>query len=190
MKTLAAALLCGAMMVPLPAHASVAPASASTPVHTSTTRSQVDPLKYIAQAKKKDPKGFAKRVALLKQSDAMSELLRGADTKSAQQYWEFFAAISTDKSAADFVKKTHGKRYMVRGSESAPTVTLVDASKVVTASGLPTCWRGWVAAYAWFASEGAICGGIGAVSVPGGVVCGGVFFVWGMLPDFNAPCRH
>ncbi|WP_179229301.1 hypothetical protein [Parenemella sanctibonifatiensis] len=143
------------------------------------------PAESVQESKEQDPKGFAERVELIQQSQALMALLQGLDSDARLQYVEFFASTVTTAQAKSFVESTEGKHFVVTGSAENPVVELVDGP-AAGPQAMPTCAAGWAAAAAWFAGQMLLCS---PLPVVGGFICNGVFFAIGLLPDFNAVCN-
>ncbi|MDO4904575.1 MAG: hypothetical protein Q4A16_03345 [Lautropia sp.] len=157
-----------------------------------------DPAAAIAAAKAADPNGFAYKVELLRSSEALMDLFKGAPSpETVDFYLDFFALHSTVENVQNFVASTVGKHFVVSGTPDNPQVMLKDGKPLATKGSCCACWRAWVASAAYMVGTGMVCGavGVGGAFVSGGVgavsgfVCGGVFWAIEKLPDFDAACR-
>lgn len=163
---------------------------------TSTvSQAQVNQMaeEMVKKAKETDAEGVAQRVKKLRTSDALMELLIPAGSETTDKYLEFFASISTDQQVDTFLKNSAGKRFVVPENATLETpVKIVDASTADNTKNtysMPRCAKAWAAAAGYFAATEMICIPTAAMSGGvGGVVCNGIFFAAGMLPDFNAQC--
>lgn len=163
----------------------VAEANQEVPAKKSTEQ-------IISEAKSNDSAGFQQKLKVLKTSSAFLDVVSN-NTGNPEQALEFYAAISTSAQIQNIVDSTRGKHFVVTGTKDNPEVTLVEGAPVEKSSGvttyaLPTCVRGWAAAAAYFAATGMTCGPLHLVGGVPGLICDGVFFTAGMLPDFNSPC--
>lgn len=130
-----------------------------------------------------------RKVDLLKQSDALMALFSGAPSREVvDAYLIFFAENSTLPEIRAFLEKTRGRRFVVSGTVDSPFVAL-EEGRPYQDRDFPTCWRGWLAAFAYFAAQGMACGPLHLAGGIPGIICDGVFFTVGMLPDFNASCK-
>lgn len=129
------------------------------------------------------------KMALLQQSDALMSLFIGAsDQDIVDAYLIFFAEHSTRADVERFVESTQGKHFVIQGTVNSPSISL-EEGRPYRDRDVPTCWRGWLAAFAYFAAQGMTCGPLHLAGGVPGFVCDGVFFAIGLLPDFNASCK-
>lgn len=173
-----------ALLSPSVAHATSAIPTASTDPTSAGPESTIEILDLaVADA------DTTAKMDKLRESDALMALFAGApSTETVDQYLHFFATNSTHEQVDDFVAKTEGKHFQISGNANSPEVTLVDGPAISTYA-FPTCWQGWTAAAAYFAANGLVCGALTVAGGVPGIICNGVFFTVGMLPDFNAPCN-
>ena len=82
--------------------------------------------------------------------------------------------------------QSHGKTPRTSHQTTHPTNPL---TRLCRPPGIPTCAKGWAAAWAYFAANSMVCGAFTVAEGVPGIICNGVFFTLGMLPDFNKPCR-
>ncbi len=142
----------------------------------------------IFSSSKIDAKTAAK-IAKLRKSDALMALFDGAPNQTVvNQYLRFFAEKSSMDQVTKFVKDTKGKHFVVQGTVKNPRASLVKGP-AISSQAFPTCWKGWVAAYVYFATSSMVCGPLHLLGGVPGLICDGVFYTFGMLPDFDTPCR-
>lgn len=163
----------------------LAEASQEAPAKKSTEQ-------VILEAKSNDSAGFQQKLKVLKTSSAFTDVISN-NTSNPEQALEFYAAISTPSQIQNIVESTQGKHFVVTGTKDNPEVTLAEGAPADNSSGaitydFPTCARGWAAAAAYFVATGMTCGPLHLVGGVPGLICDGVFFTAGMLPDFNSPC--
>mgnify|MGYP001690290626 FL=1 len=106
--------------------------------------------------------------------------------------------IATDEGIQALIENTRGMKF-VSDSSSNLCVKLVPENVIameglgdapsLAPQGIPTCAKGWAAAWAYFAANSMVCGAFTVAGGVPGIICNGVFFTLGMLPDFNKPCR-
>ncbi len=147
-----------------------------------------DPYDVIADAKATDATALAKKVQIIRRSDALMALFTGMPSSEVTVYLEFFAASVDKKQAIDFVSLTKGKHYDVSGTPEDPTISLVDGPPMQTRS-CCACPQAWAASYAFFAATFAMCGAVTVFSGPAGVACALAFWGIGQLPNFDNACN-
>lgn len=150
-----------------------------------------DALAIIAKAKAENPFVLQKKVQRLRQSAAFMDLFKGApDAVTVQTHLEFYAAISTMETVNRLVRVTRGKHFPFAGTADAPRVELRDgAPPDKNTQRCCSCWRAWVAFWAYFAATSMTCIPVTALSGGlAGVVCGGIFHAIGGLPNFDDAC--
>ncbi|MDR1450637.1 MAG: hypothetical protein LBI84_10670 [Propionibacteriaceae bacterium] len=172
---------------PAPPTPEVIPTPTPTPSQTPADNPpSVDQI--IRDAKQTDPEGFAWRVTAIQQSDALMALM-SPDPETRTQYLEAFAATATNDYVQEFVQKTADKHFIVSGTDlDNAAVELVDGPPSVTRRGI-RCWRGWVAAAAWYVGTGGLCGAFTVITFGAGIGCSILF--WGMgagFIDWNSAC--
>ena len=140
---------------------------------------------------------LAQRALTLRQSPA---LLRysASQTDNVDAALIDIAMIVTDEGIQALIENTRGMKF-VPDSSSNLGVKLVPENVIamedlggapsLAPQGIPTRAKGWAAAWAYFAANSMVCGAFTAAGGVPGIICNGVFFTLGMLPEFNEPCR-
>lgn len=132
-----------------------------------------------------DPAVISARTEQLRQSKALVAFL-SLELDDVNEGLESIAMIATDEGIDALITNTVGMKFVLTSSG----VTLVpENTRVHSPRDFPTCWKGWLAAYTYFAASGMICGPLHMVGGVPGIICDGIFFTVGMLPDFNTPCK-
>lgn len=132
-----------------------------------------------------DPAIINARVERLRQSKALVAFF-SAQLDDLDRGLESIAMIATDEGIDALISNAVGMKFILTSSG----VSLVpENTRLRSRRDFPTCWRGWLAAYAYFAATGLTCGPLHMVGGVPGLICDGVFFTVGMLPDFNTPCK-
>lgn len=179
-----AAILMASVLLPLEPVANAAPLFSDTSgVHgleeASTEFSYADIVT--------DPTVIDSRIERLRQSDALVMFL-SAKLDDPDEGLRTIAMIATDEGIDSLIKNTAGMKFVVTSSDLG--VALVpQGTRVRSPRDFPTCWRGWLAAYTYFAATGMVCGAFHVAGGVPGIICDGIFFTVGMLPDFNTPCK-
>ena len=140
---------------------------------------------------------LAQRALTLRQSPA---LLRysASQTDDVDAALIDIAMIATDEGIRALIENARGMKF-VPDSSSNLGVKLVPENVIamedlggapsLAPQGIPTCAKGWAAAWAYFAANSMVCGAFTVAGGVPGIICNGVFFTLGMLPEFNEPCR-
>lgn len=140
---------------------------------------------------------LAQRALTLRQSPALLRYL-ASQTDDVDAALIDIAMIVTDEGIQALIENTRGMKF-VPDSSSNLGVKLVPENVIamedlggapsLAPQGIPTCAKGWAAAWAYFAANSMVCGAFTAAGGVPGIICNGVFFTLGMLPEFNEPCR-
>jgi len=140
---------------------------------------------------------LAQRALTLRQSPALLRYL-ASQTDDVDAALIDIAMIATDEGIRALIENTRGMKF-VPDSSSNLCVKLVPENVIamedlggapsLAPQGIPTCAKGWAAAWAYFAANSMVCGAFTVAGGVPGIICNGVFFTLGMLPDFNKPCR-
>lgn len=140
---------------------------------------------------------LAQRALTLRQSPALLRYL-ASQTDDVDAALIDIAMIVTDEGIQALIENTRGMKF-VPDSSSNLGVKLVPENVIamedlggapsLAPQGIPTRAKGWAAAWAYFAANSMVCGAFTAAGGVPGIICNGVFFTLGMLPDFNKPCR-
>lgn len=140
---------------------------------------------------------LAQRALTLRQSPALLRYL-ASQTDDVDAALIDIAMIATDEGIQALIENTRGMKF-VPDSSSNLGVKLVPENVIamedlggapsLAPQGIPTCAKGWAAAWAYFAANSMVCGAFTVTGGVPGIICNGVFFTLGMLPDFNKPCR-
>ena len=174
----------------------------SAPTYPENLVDGGDPAVAIEEARNANPEEFAWKVDQLRQSKALMALFKGApDEETVKFYLEFFAIQSSVEQIKTFVANTEGKHFEISGTAEAPVIQLKEGApdaRNITTKDCCACWEAWMAALAYFGGSHMTCKGVGAASsfaltpfggALAGVICDGVFFAIGLLPDFNNACH-
>jgi hypothetical protein len=140
---------------------------------------------------------LAQRALTLRQSPALLRYL-ASQTDDVDAALIDIAMIVTDEGIQALIENTRGMKF-VPDSSSNLGVKLVPENVIamedlggapsLAPQGIPTRAKGWAAAWAYFAANSMVCGAFTAAGGVPGIICNGVFFTLGMLPEFNEPCR-
>ena len=140
---------------------------------------------------------LAQRALTLRQSPALLRYL-ASQTDDIDAALIGIAMIATDEGIQALIENTRGMKF-VPDSSSNLGVKLVPENVIamedlggapsLAPQGIPTRAKGWAAAWAYFAANSMVCGAFTAAGGVPGIICNGVFFTLGMLPEFNEPCR-
>lgn len=140
---------------------------------------------------------LAQRALTLRQSPALLRYL-ASQTDDVDAALIDIAMIATDEGIQALIENTRGMKF-VPDSSSNLGVKLVPENVIamedlggapsLAPQGIPTRAKGWAAAWAYFAANSMVCGAFTAAGGVPGIICNGVFFTLGMLPEFNEPCR-
>ena len=140
---------------------------------------------------------LAQRALTLRQSPALLRYL-ASQTDDVDAALIDIAMIVTDEGIQALIENTRGMKF-VPDSSSNLGVKLVSENVIamedlggapsLAPQGIPTRAKGWAAAWAYFAANSMVCGAFTVAGGVPGIICNGVFFTLGMLPDFNKPCR-
>ena len=140
---------------------------------------------------------LAQRALTLRQSPALLRYL-ASQTDDVDAALIDIAMIATDEGIQALIENTRGMKF-VPDSSSNLCVKLVPENVIamedlggapsLAPQGIPTCAKGWAAAWAYFVANSMVCGAFTVAGGVPGIICNGVFFTLGMLPDFNKPCR-
>lgn len=140
---------------------------------------------------------LAQRALTLRQSPALLRYL-ASQTDDVDAALIDIAMIVTDEGIQALIENTRGMKF-VPDSSSNLGVKLVSENVIamedlggapsLAPQGIPTRAKGWAAAWAYFAANSMVCGAFTAAGGVPGIICNGVFFTLGMLPEFNEPCR-
>ena len=140
---------------------------------------------------------LAQRALTLRQSPALLRYL-ASQTDDVDAALIDIAMIVTDEGIQALIENTRGMKF-VPDSSSNLCVKLVPENVIamedlggapsLAPQGIPTRAKGWAAAWAYFAANSMVCGAFTAAGGVPGIICNGVFFTLGMLPEFNEPCR-
>ena len=140
---------------------------------------------------------LAQRALTLRQSPALLRYL-ASQTDDVDAALIDIAMIVTDEGIQALIENTRGMKF-VPDSSSNLGVKLVPENVIamedlggapsLAPQGIPTRAKGWAAAWAYFAANSMVCGAFTAAGGVPGIICNGVFFALGMLPEFNEPCR-
>ena len=140
---------------------------------------------------------LAQRALTLRQSPALLRYL-ASQTDDIDAALIGIAMIVTDEGIQALIENTRGMKF-VPDSSSNLGVKLVPENVIamedlggapsLAPQGIPTRAKGWAAAWAYFAANSMVCGAFTVAGGVPGIICNGVFFTLGMLPDFNKPCR-
>ncbi|SDN00172.1 hypothetical protein SAMN04487766_11083 [Actinomyces ruminicola] len=158
---------------------SVTPAYADT---NTDDLSQALPDGVTVQVTTTDPEVLAQRALTLRQS---TELMR-------------YLATQTDEGIQAVITNTRGMKFVPDSSSNlgvklAPENTITSGDfgdgPSLTPQAIPTCAKGWAAAWEYFAANAMACGASTVAGGVPGVISEGVFFAPSLFPDFNAPCR-
>ena len=140
---------------------------------------------------------LAQRALTLRQSPALLRYL-ASQTDDVDAALIDIAMIATDEGIQALIENTRGMKF-VSDSSSNLCVKLVPENVIamedlggapsLAPQGIPTCAKGWAASWAYFAANSMVCCAFTVAGGVPGIICNGVFFTLGMLPDFNKPCR-
>lgn len=140
---------------------------------------------------------LAQRALTLRQSPALLRYL-ASQTDDVDAALIDIAMIVTDEGIQALIENTRGMKF-VPDSSSNLCVKLVPENVIamedlggapsLAPQGIPTRAKGWAAAWAYFAANSMVCGAFTVAGGVPGIICNGVFFTLGMLPEFNEPCR-
>ena len=140
---------------------------------------------------------LAQRALTLRQSPALLRYL-ASQTDDVDAALIDIAMIVTDEGIQALIENTRGMKF-VPDSSSNLGVKLVPENVIamedlggapsLAPQGIPTRAKGWAAAWAYFAANSMVCGAFTVAGGVPGIICNGVFFTLGMLPEFNEPCR-
>ena len=140
---------------------------------------------------------LAQRALTLRQSPALLRYL-ASQTDDVDAALIDIAMIVTDEGIQALIENTRGMKF-VPDSSSNLGVKLVPENVIamedlggapsLAPKGIPTRAKVWAAAWASFAANSMVCGAFTAAGGVPGIICNGVFFTLGMLPEFNEPCR-
>ena len=140
---------------------------------------------------------LAQRALTLRQSPALLRYL-ASQTDDVDAALIDIVMIATDEGVRALIENTWGIKF-VPDSSSNLGVKLVSENVIamedlggapsLAPQGIPTRAKGWAAAWAYFAANSMVCGAFTVAGGVPGIICNGVFFTLGMLPDFNKPCR-
>lgn len=140
---------------------------------------------------------LAQRALTLRQSPALLRYL-ASQTDDVDAALIDIAMIATDEGIQALIENTRGMKF-VPDSSSNLGVKLVPENVIamedlggapsLAPQGIPTRAKGWAAAWTYFAANSMVCGAFTAAGGVPGIICNGVFFTLGMLPEFNEPCR-
>lgn len=140
---------------------------------------------------------LAQRALTLRQSPALLRYL-ASQTDDVDAALIDIAMIATDEGILALIENTRGMKF-VPDSSSNLCVKLVPENVIameglggapsLAPQGIPTCAKGWAAAWAYFAANSMVCGAFTVAGGVPGIICNGVFFTLGMLSDFNKPRR-
>nr|CDL66137.1 unnamed protein product [uncultured bacterium] len=132
-----------------------------------------------------DPVIISARTERLRQSKALVAFL-SLQLDDVNEGLESIAMIATDEGIDALISNTVGMKFILTSSGVA---LVPENTRVRSRRDVPTCWKGWLAAYTYFAASGMVCGPLHIAGGVPGFICDGVFFTIGLLPDFNAPCK-
>ena len=140
---------------------------------------------------------LAQRALTLRQSPALLRYL-ASQTDDVDAALIDIAMIVTDEGIQALIENTRGMKF-VPDSSSNLGVKLVPENVIamedlggapsLAPQGIPTRAKGWAAAWAYFAANSMVCGAFTAAGGVPCIICNGLFFTLGMLPEFNEPCR-
>lgn len=140
---------------------------------------------------------LAQRALTLRQSPALLRYL-ASQTDDVDAALIDIAMIVTDEGIQALIENTRGMKF-VPDSSSNLCVKLVPENVIamedlggapsLAPQGIPTRAKGWAAAWAYFAANSMVGGAFTVAGGVPGIICNGVFFTLGMLPEFNEPCR-
>lgn len=144
----------------------------------------------VSRAKTSDRAGFDHRLTLIRQSRAFMDVLK--KYRSDQELSaEFFAAISSDEQAAELVKNTKRKHYVVSGTPGRAGRDVggragAQGEAGVKTNAMPACPEAWVAFSAWLVGTTMLCA---PFSGPTAWACALTMGLLGLMPDFNRACK-
>ena len=140
---------------------------------------------------------LAQRALTLRQSPALLRYL-ASQTDDVDVALIDIAMIATDEGIRALIENTRGMNFVPDSSSSLGVkrvpenvIAMEDlgGAPSLAPQGIPTRAKGWAAAWAYFAANSMVCGAFTVAGGVPGIICNGVFFTLGMLPDFNKPCR-
>lgn len=140
---------------------------------------------------------LAQRALTLRQSPALLRYL-ASQTDDVDAALIDIAMIVTDEGIQALIENTRGMKFVPDSSsnlgvklvpENVITMEDLGGAPSLAPQGIPTRAKGWAAAWAYFAANSMVCGAFTAAGGVPGIICNGVFFTLGMLPEFNEPCR-
>lgn len=165
---------------------------------TQTQRKEA--LIRLEQARLQDPKGFSKRLELIKSSKPLTKYLSADRRFDARQQQEFLAASMPDEALEALVSLADSGylKLEVKTGHFGTKVASISKAKQMTIGGgfrnsslkpmFPQCPAAWAALWAWWGTNAAFCGAMGFFGPMAALGCSAVMAIAGSVIDVNRGC--